>query len=214
MSSFLDWLGEDPETGEVQANPLQVYDSRTGKLLADKARLNQEKKGTFKGFEPVKVSATDPLSDMVSHEEAGVGEGMDGPYEYPAKARLALRFEFIDPDSPNYGRALYFFKDAPETLNEDYRKSGEKLRMQLRGLIASFAQLAEVDLSGYDDSLDDEAWAKWVALASEVLPKFEGQDVWLFYQVSRWHADRDFGKKFPKGSWNISEKPLRVHSGE
>lgn len=210
MSSFLDWLGEEPETGEVQANPLQVYDSRTGDTLADKARLNQEKQGTYKGFEPVKFTKTDPISDFVEAQPAGVAEGRDGPFEYPAKSKFALRFEFIDPDSPNFGRALYFFKETPETINEEYAKSGEKLRKQVRGVIASAAQLVNADLSGFGDGLDDETWAEWIKLADEVFPQLEDQEIWLQYQVSRWHADRDFGKKFPKGSWNISEKPLKL----
>jgi len=215
MSNFLDQLSGDPESGEVLQKPLQVYDSASSTKVAETERILAEKKGTWRGKEPVKITRTDPLSDMHSVEEQRVVEGKNGMFEIPQKERFALRFEFLDPDSLNAGRALFYFKDTPTELDIDPEiASGQKrVRGQIRLLLASFAQLAGKDLTGYSDELDDAEWAKWMELADEVLPGFEDQEVWLQYQVSRWFADRDFGKRFPKDNWYVSERPLRVFEG-
>jgi len=211
----LDFLGgDDIETGAVGPKPLTVFDSRTQSTIVTIEEILKDKKGTWRGYEPVTLIAPDnPLGSLIEPREAGVAEGANGPFEYPAKDVFHLRFEFKDPDSPNQGRILSFHKDMPQTTQEGREEGTERDRKHMRKLIASFCQVAGHDVPITTDSLEDAVWTEWVGLASDVLPQFVDQEFWLQYQVSRWFANSDFGKRYPKGQWHFTQKPIRVGEG-
>lgn len=213
-SSFLDWLGEEPDSGEQPIRSLSIYDSREGhdvSLTPDEIYENRtsRKKAWQKGYEPVTIQKTDPISNLCEIKPVLVGESQNGPYEIPEAYKLNMLFHFDDPESPNAGRDWFFFSRGFRTVldpDAEYAKSDAKYRKQFCLMIASFLKLADYDMSQFTgETGDEETRALWDAFAS-IVDSFEGQQVWMNYQVGWYDIDKT-------GDWELSEKMVRVGDG-